>query len=1491
VKIGKIIRFHDERFFEGAVQLGWAQKRIEQARQAATSFVFHGPRYHGGDEAQRDGIDGGYRLKDTASFVRDLLESILVGVEGKDANPYWLVVAGYGSGKSHLALTCATLLADPTGDTAKLVLEQIAHADAEIGQEVFDKVQQLAKPALVLPLDGMSGFHLGNALSRAVFQQLKIHGLDATAIRDLSPRFETAEHFVARNFLIRPDQFAQRLPELDCDQICSRLREHDEAVYSEIDAIFFEANGRPIPVEGQESAQDLIDTLCSVYCGPDKPFSQVVILFDEFGRYLEYAAEKPHLAGDSALQQIFQGVQDNSNKVRFLGFIQYELRAYLKRFGGADLRQLQRYVTRFDAADKFYLSSNLETIFAHMIGKDESALDVLWNKTKADKVASQSWGLMSRTLPGFANFPVWNDPERFIQVIARGCWPLHPLAVWFLTRQRDVVQSRSALTFIKDVIDRESGSEAQINGSLRQVCAAELVRNMLSELIAAERETGGTTAETLQVLLTKLEGHLTREQGLLLTGVAALEKMRVGPQSQDVANSLLGEVSGLNGDLLPPILESLSELGALEWNRDLGQYELLSDGTSRAQFQQWLRTKQSSFTADMARDLFVRKSSTDIELADIPTDFSQRNQISTPDWFFEAQFAHAHTIENAVRTAFREWEQAHLPKDAKGKVIYLYLHPDDDLDAIGIRLEKLFNEELNRIGQPRAPVWVVGIVDKQGALADHIGRLHMLSEQLSANDEERFRRFIPEERTRSRLALKDGAQLAIKERLYWVAGFSEVPPGRLSTVAQVIFTQVYPKALPFPFDGFATAAGGGAADSAQLMRGLIARQVNGAWVQAQPRRLQNRVDAVLVQSWKSLLPSGQLCEPQNPAVSALYKRVEKLHQEDVDLALAVSYFDLIKPPYGLNASSAGLFLGVLLASETPPRRIELAGQLVASSDWLNVAFSGQRSYHIDSDILCRSRLRFLSEDATARWRSYLNRWESEKNYLGMLTHARDAKVMERADPIPEILEGKYKFLLAGTAAIEEKLKEVERKLKSIEQEIEHAERRESVAHSIKYGAQLLVLRNGVSDTSSWPESYVQECTQLIELTKGQITQRINTWIPTQLCRNAVEIIDFRQRNERLVRDLESLGFVQQAQALNRQVQSSIQRIEQLQNHRLTLAASDDYPRQFQPTESTTVRAIRDELSTGDELIEALNNTAPALSQNEIEVRVEAIKTRQKLFQDALNRKRDALGALYQAPKNEQELREALSRASHLRNIFVGTPDEAEVSELILQFERIVADLQAWGADQVSPDRLEELLLIQVEQQLTALTSYLEEKEIDPAWDLAAIYQAIAAERIDNARRRSSEWVEPRLKLAIEIATSDRVICDALERELSAPPSFLAVEARQQVGALLESIRTRIASLDEQLRQSVVAKWQERFLPLPDVGKLERRETEELLHSLRNPPCTLKSEEVVNINSAIDQLTVRLDEVSVDEIVNRIRRLSVARQREIQVQLFAILQPE
>ncbi|HRX61972.1 MAG TPA: hypothetical protein P5260_12280 [Candidatus Competibacter sp.] len=1492
MNIGQVIHFHNERFFEGAVQLNWVQRRVDQARQAAAAFVFHGPRYHGAGEAESEGIEGAYKLKDTASFVRDLLGSMQPGAGGREVNPFWLVVAGYGSGKSHLALTCAMLLAEPQGTTAQIILDQIARADAEIGKAVAQQVAMMAKPALVLPLDGMAGFHLGNALSRAVFEQLRRHGVDAGAIRDLSPRFQTAEQFVARNFSVRAVSFSEYLPGLDAEEICARLREHDEAAYTAVDAVYTEANGHPIPVEGQESAQELIETLCGVYCGPEGPFSHVVILFDELGRYLEYASEKPQLAGDYALQQIFQGVQDNSAKVRFIGFIQYELKAYLKRFSGVDLRQLQRYVTRFDAADKWYLSTNLETLFAHMIGKDEAILEPLWQQTGAERRSQLTWRRLSQVLPGFGRFPVWSKPERFAEVIARGCWPLHPFAVWFLTRQRDLVQSRSALTFIKEVIERIASESAQVDGRLRQVSAADLVvGSMLPELISAERETGGAIAETLQMLLEKLRGHLDARQQRLLAGVAVLEKTRIGKQPRETVDALLCEATALQAESLPALLDSLSELGAMEWNSDLGQYELLSEGATRGQFQQWLRAQQSGFKAEGIRNLFVRRGAADIELGDITPDFAQRREISTPDWFFEAQLAHANTVENAIRSAFEQWRQATLPKDAKGKLIYLYLHPDDEPAAIGERVRSTMERELARAGQSLAPIWVIGIADRRGALAEHIARLYLFDEKLSVTDQERFRRFIPDEREQSHTALNDGVQVAIKERLYWIAGFSEVPVGRLRTVAQQVFSTVYPRTIPFPFDGFATANGGGAVDAAQLMRGLIARQVNGPWVQAQPKRLQNRVDAVLVQSWKALLPSGKLVAPTEPSVGDLYRWLEQTHSEDPQRTLLTSYRAVLAPPYGLNAASAGLLLSLLLGLDYPPRRIEQAEGLVGSAEWLGQAFPSQKGkHHLDEDVLAVSRLRFLSEDSEGRWRTLLNRWEMESNYSRMVQWAQEAKRMYAVDPLPEALEGNYKYLRDKSQQAATALLETEHRIREWERGIEKAVQQESVHHAIKLGSQVLCERMAMVESGHWSDRYLKECDDLLALVREVIVAKATDWIPQQICYTAMQVTDFRWRAEKDAEGLEKLGFPQEAKALKHHTQQSIRKVEERQQFSLTLAQCNDYPRQPEPMDSTSVRTLRDEIARGNELIKGVQGATAVLSQAEMAAHVNAIKQRQEKLQAALKRQQAALSTVYKLRlSSQQQLQEALTRVKRLREIFVNTPDESEVNSLAIQLERILADFESWDVGDIAVERLEELLTHQVEHQLVALGEFLEKNDIEPAWDMTAIYQALAHECLEAARRRSAEWMQPRLALAQQIASLDRQRSVALAQELAAAPAYLSVQHAAQVGQLLESVHHRLAELDELERSAKVAAWQQRYFDLGHVERLDRYATEQLLQELRHPPCVLRPEEQAVLAPMISRLTAHLDQMSVDELFARIERLAEPQQRELLARLSALLE--
>lgn len=341
---------------------------------------------------------------------------------------------------------------------------------------------------------------------------------------------------------------------------------------------------------------------------------------------------------------------------------------------------------------------------------------------------------------------------------------------------------------------------------------------------------------------------------------------------------------------------------------------------------------------------------------------------------------------------------------------------------------------------------------------------------------------------------------------------------------------------------------------------------------------------------------------------------------------------------------------------------------------------------------------------------------------------------------------------------------------------------------------------------------------------------------------------------------------------------------------MTLAQSDDYCNQPEPTESTSVRDLRDEIARGDRIIEGVRRAQDVLPPNQIAARVNTIQRRQDRLRAAMKRQRDNLSALYGLPlESEEAVREALTKTNRLRQIFVGTADESEVNGLVVQLERILADMGTWESSAVSVERLDELLRQQVEHQLQALKAFLDEKEIDPAWDIEAIYRALVAERVQSAYRRSTEWIRPRLTLADQIGYLDQPRCIALERELSAAPAYLSEPDRAQIEQLLASVRRRLAQLEVLERNTKVADWQRRYLDLANIEHLNRHETEQCLQELRRPPCELRPEEQAALVPIINRLTAHLDQLSMDELFARIERLSEPQQRELLARLSAVLE--
>lgn len=227
-----------------------------------------------------------------------------------------------------------------------------------------------------------------------------------------------------------------------------------------------------------------------------------------------------------------------------------------------------------------------------------------------------------------------------------------------------------------------------------------------------------------------------------------------------------------------------------------------------------------------------------------------------------------------------------------------------------------------------------------------------------------------------------------------------------------------------------------------------------------------------------------------------------------------------------------------------------------------------------------------------------------------------------------------------------------------------------------------------------------------------------------------------------------------------------------------------------------------------------------------------------------------------------------------------TSDAQEVQDVKTQLECICADVSAWECQGVAVERLEELLQQQIQEQLGKLNVYLQEQEIDPAWEMASLYQALVIERLDAARKRSADWLTPRLGLLLQVSDLDKSRCTSLKRELQSAPDYLAKKDQEKVSEILKLISQHQIQLDEEARSEQIKIWLSQFLTLQNIAALSRTEIERWLKLLRTPPNDIKSDELLLLHPVEVQLTAHLDQISMDEIIERIERLPMQAQHKL-----------
>ena len=1266
--LGDLIRFRSESLFDGAVNLDWFTTDSDRCHAASRAFVFHGPQYHGARQEDTSGLQG-HQLIDTASFARSLVRQCY----GEDDQPFTLAVAGYGTGKSHLALTLANLLADPKGPDSESILAALHAADPDIASEVRALLKESGRPCLVVALNGMQSFDLTTELGKQIRYQLALHELDITPLEELRPRFNQLATLVQ---LSNETILSELVHEVDADSVqavLGALREQNEHVYAMVHE-FFSKRGMTIHALGGESARDVIDLVVQQYCGKGKPFRSLLILFDEFGRYTEFATMRSQVAGAGVLQDLFEGIQAHSSDASFVGFIQFDLNTYVQLVAPEYRNEILRYVTRYQSARRVYLSINLETLIANLLEKRKpKLLDQRFDGADAHRESTALLTSLTRWFPQVKNHRLWTDVELFHAVVRKGCWPLAPLSTWFLFYLASAgkhLQQRSALSFLGDAVEAQSTKELDGGMSWSLPPVSLWSEGLQQELLTAE-DSGdkGSTAHTFSAIAAK---YATQLEGLpyrILCAVMLGSKMEMQCADRADAITAIAALAGTNpadGEQTIRLLEE--EFNLLEWDESFRQFQLLGEAVPRTQFLAFLRQRvAATFDEDSKAKLFSRKGREWCELLrDLDEcEFAEENRISTKEWAYQAAHSTYEMLPLHVKVAKERWMSAFGVDEVRGTIIYCYLGPNRDADRTAAEVRKLLAQAAKEAGTAALPILVVLLSDEQGVLGQALAEVAILEEGIGAEDRVRFGNLVPAHKEKMLQVVGGEVARMMRERRYCTGLKEELRAQRLSRAGSELFEAIYTSPIPFPFDGFSTAKGNAADTCQELTAELMAGKLDFDAVIAKPVKTRNRAAAVLKDCWAVFAAAGGsvLKRPAQTSLRAISVDWDnRLASTEARLRLGDAMRELCLPPYGANIASAGLILGVYVAPRVGKIAAVRDGRTMAVSELVKDSFF--KGKFVDLTALQTVDLIPIG-DVSSAWERLLDEWEQAEAHTARLACLQRSEKMKTSVPLPPTLAFREERLRDRALGSRQAIVAREKRQNEALKKIEHGYERDEVV-DLAWGAALLVqdAKNMRAESPDWTDAQITEMDPHIERARVAIQNCFVTWLRNQQpkANTPASVGEFQRKLvKHTAQNLRDIGLVDLAGVVEKHVGIVVQHFEAFAEAGQVLRDVGSWlTTNGHAAEHPRVAQLRQLRNVGEDL---------GMRLQEVSKRV-----KNKALSDMRGRLADFLTQLKQGELTQTRRSEALWRTKIESEGDIHTLME-EVESLVNVFENVPSDLE------------------------------------------------------------------------------------------------------------------------------------------------------------------------------------------------------------------------
>lgn len=1381
LKFEELLRFKKELYFNGAVQVDWFYNKTKQY-DVAKSFVFHGPEYFGVSSSEI--TVKSHKLLDTASFTNVLMDKVYG--ESPLSN-FFLTIAPYGTGKSHLSVTMASFLSG-NKNAQQVVLKNLQSVDKNIADQV---AKHELKPNLVLMLNGMRDFNLNYEILNATQKTLDAYNVDSEFLKELTKSYDIAKVFVENTYDNYREQYESFASELSNSSAKLNLKQYlidnilaDTEVFEIINKVYKEINGTYIRWDEGVSAGDVLEKIADKLCGDRERFNKVIIFFDEFGRYIEFASNNPTKASDAALQQIYEAIQNADDKIVFLGFIQSDLKSYLTRVDRT--ANINRYVGRYESSEKLHLSSNLETIFANLIErKDPVAFkNFIINKIEKNNVEWEKFHKkVIKWIPDAGNSNVWSNYAHFRKVVLEGIYPLHPLTSWILSNLSSWLQQRSTLTFLDTMINTLSDQQVSEFGDLTLVPATRIIRSeFFNELLAAEQE-GRKQSEYCILYNQILTKHGDKFDERALETLAAILISRIGRFKTQNKYETLELLSYITNGTLAEVSASITlledEYGVLSYDEVANVYDFIADSIGVNDFKILLRKKKRNFEIDMS-SVFDVGLNEELGLGDIEPAFGKQNYNSTREWKFTQTIMHVNDINIRTLSSIKMKHLESLePDKPKGQIIWIYVPRDYDLDKLAVVQMLLKNENFDSL-----PIAFFILDDKENRFYESVAD-YRISQSFNTQEIEKYRRFITDYQLKAQLVLEDVYRALASERLLLSSESIEKINQRLIVFTQQIFEKLYTRLIPFPYTEFSNTTLTKAKKGLSRISRIILSNVIYQSIHAESTDIKGRIESVLyeksVESWAVLNEDYNLIAPRNPKIQSIFTEWDKILEEEGSFDIQKIFDKYQKVPYGINDYALSLLIAVYLASRREETKTQLNDTRIRLDEWTTQVFTDKT---VNLKGMFDTTVVQVKPEESAN--KYLNLYKKVVQNTDVIVAKKlydEYNDLRIEEDIPTELEDKvtnmemilkegnkyYDQTLRVFGELKQKLSDQRAKTDDLAQVFDILEKTKDIQSYI-----------GESDKYVYNFEQLEEARKIEAAAKEYFQKTFPIYLKGLKCQSRSQATAFEKWVKRLIERLNKYDYKSEAQMLISKLEQVLDNLDPIQD-KVSEYTSKNIPKPYYGY--ARLVEIQEE---GEKLIPQIDRSKLQPKDKdkcELEVNnvIEAAKNALKLLNDEV-------GEIYDAIYDIQTLNQCQNFFQKIKSVLnkdINPMDREGIEEAANHLQNFLNDVQV--IQSIQDNRFE------LEQEFEVLSRRWQEIESEVEFDI--ILQNYQNEMLEKLNIKEEEWLKQYLVEEVTISQWSTEVCMTWLNNVKTAPNYLTEITFEKLSITKDIVQERMKSLN------------------------------------------------------------------------------------------------